>query len=198
MTTLIFGDSIAWGAWDHVNSGWAEMLKKEQLQKEQMVYNLSVSGDCSMKILHRMRAEITARHDHDPHGELKIIFAFGINDASYINGVPRTYWNTFKANIDSIYCFARSRTNDIVFIGPILVDQRRTTPVNWDNDLSYSNEDIMRYNQIIKMYCKNKGVPFINCIELFRRKRHFLMDGLHPHTLGHELLYKHIKKNLNG
>ena len=55
----IFGDSIAWGAYDEMG-GWANRLKQyfsEDKENYIEVYNLGVSGDNSEKLLKRFFVE---------------------------------------------------------------------------------------------------------------------------------------------
>lgn len=195
MITLIFGDSIAYGAWDTTNHGWAHLLKRDASLNGDLLYNLSIDGNCSTDILQRMRNEIAARYQWSPEENLRIIFAFGTNDASRINGTLRTGPNTFKRNLSEIYAFAASRTKDIIFVGPFLVDQRKTTPVQWDKSLWYRNEDIIHYNTIMHTWCLRKEIKFVSCLELFFNRKNLLVDGIHPDFIGHMLIYGKIENN---
>jgi lysophospholipase L1-like esterase len=93
MRILVFGDSIAYGAWD-TQGGWVERLKCDaHLQTAQsrganklQIINLGIGGDTSTKILKRMHDEIVARKD--PKWPLALIIGLGINDERFIDGLP--------------------------------------------------------------------------------------------------------------
>jgi lysophospholipase L1-like esterase len=82
MRILVFGDSIAYGAWDTAG-GWVDRLKSDAhrqtvasrgLRKLQIV-NLGIGGDTSTKILKRVPAEIEARFLTG--WPLVLVFGFG-------------------------------------------------------------------------------------------------------------------------
>jgi lysophospholipase L1-like esterase len=78
---FIFGDSIAYGAWDPAG-GWVERLRQWLFVTTQgeynlgtFLYNLSIVGDTTADLLKRFTPEIEARQPGD-----MIFFAVGIND----------------------------------------------------------------------------------------------------------------------
>src|ERR1051326_6119616 len=143
MITLIFGDSIAWGAFDSERGGWAEQLKKTGFNHEDFVYNCSISGNTSSDILSRLSDEIDSRLD--PEDDLRIIFAFGINDAAYINSHYITSIQIFQNNVEKIISIARKYTEEIYFVGLTSVHEIKSNPVSWAN-LYYTNHDIKEFN----------------------------------------------------
>ncbi len=70
MKILIFGDSIAYEAWDR-EDGWVTRLRKfvddkilsapEEDNYYHHIYNLGISGDTSTGVLNRFHAEMNAR-----------------------------------------------------------------------------------------------------------------------------------------
>ena len=84
---FIFGDSIAYGAWDP-EGGWVERLRqwlfvttRDEYNLGTFLYNLSIVGDTTADLLKRFTTEIEARQQGDI-----IFFAAGINDAQFVNG----------------------------------------------------------------------------------------------------------------
>ena len=72
MVITVFGDSVAWGAFDEKKGGWVDRFK---LHHSDCVYNLGVSGDKSFDLLKRFQVECVARKPN------VIFFAVGINDS---------------------------------------------------------------------------------------------------------------------
>ena len=84
---FIFGDSIAYGAWDPAG-GWVERLRqwlfvttRDEYNLGTFLYNLSVVGDTTTDLLKRFLPEIEARQSGD-----MIFFAAGLNDAQFVDG----------------------------------------------------------------------------------------------------------------
>jgi len=123
MITLIFGDSIAWGAFDSERGGWAEQLKKIGFNHEDFVFNCSISGNTSTDILRRMSDEIDYRLD--PEDDLRIIFAFGINDSAYKGKHYVTSIQMFTNNVENIISIARRFTDEIYFVGLTCVNEEK-------------------------------------------------------------------------
>ena len=198
MITLIFGDSIAWGAFDLKQGGWAEMLKKAEMPKDGFVYNCSISGNTSTDILSRMGDEIDYRLDIDD--DLKIILAFGINDNGRRNKDGDKTLVTdpflFMENIYKIIAKAKTYTDDIIVVGATKVDQLRSTPVHWDENLYYYNKDIFEGNGFLKQICAdpNINVQFIDVFDLLDPSN--LIDGVHPTPQGHLKLYNKIMNSI--
>lgn len=198
MITLVFGDSISWGAFDLKQGGWVEMLKKAEMPKDGFVYNCSISGNSSTDILSRMQDEIDYRLD--PQDDLRIILAFGINDAARKGSDKRKALATdsylFIDNVDKIIKMALRYTDDVVVIGATKVDENKSTPVHWDENLYYYNKDIIYGNESLRQMCDSfRGkVKFIDVFDVLAKNN--LTDGTHPTPEGHLKLYKKIIKEL--
>ena len=90
-TIFIFGDSIAYGAWDP-EGGWVERLRqwvfgttRGEYNRGTFLYNLSIVGDTTAELLKRFPTELEARQ---PAPGALIVFAAGINDAQFVHGQP--------------------------------------------------------------------------------------------------------------
>jgi lysophospholipase L1-like esterase len=190
----IFGDSIAWGAWDLEKGGWVNRLwldigkRKEESEDYIELYNCSISGGTSETILERFESEANAR------GATTLIFQTGGNDAS-CQGVLGNFMvspEKFKTNLEEIIRRAKKITDSIIFMDLKNCDESKTMPVPWI-DHYYSNENIKKYSKIMEEVCAEQGIPFINVPDLDNSE---FEDGLHPNTAGHERVFQVVKKFL--
>ncbi len=193
MVTLIFGDSIAWGAYDYENGGWAELLKRDGFKRGDFVYNLSVSGNTSDDVCHRVYNEIETRLDKED--DLRIIFAFGANDAGMVNKKHIVPLNVFEKRIIEIIDHAQIYTPQIYFVGLTPIDDTKTCPVSWDENIFYYNQDAMLYNEKLKKVVEQDGRTKFICI-FDKLSVTDLEDGCHPNTNGQRKIFKKIAAEL--
>jgi len=197
---LVFGDSIAYGAWD-TEGGWAERLKRF-IHKRNMnndyneydeVFNFSVSGEDTGDVLNRFEEETSTIVNEDE--ECIIIFAIGTNDSHFYHNENRLQVKPeqFKKNIKKLISLAKNFSSKIIFISYTSVDESMTTLYNGLN--SYKNEYIQEYNNDLNKICKDNNVYFIDIHKIFSEKdyKKLLYDGLHPNSEGHKLIYEKIK-----
>lgn len=185
----VFGDSITWGAYD-IEGGWANRLRKyleERADDYFEVYNLGISGDSTADLLNRIGVESDVRNPNT------IIIAIGANDASYIKSKSDNYIPIaeFKNNLIEIINEARNFTDEIVFVGLTKVDESKTVPVPWNEDVCDTNESASAYNTEMKDICTEASVPFIEMMDLLEDED--LSDGLHPNSVGYEKMFLRIR-----
>jgi len=198
-TILIFGDSITWGAIDYEKGGWVERLKVYMGENYDIdVYNLGVSGDKTPDLLERFESETTARIEEDE--EVVLIFAVGINDSYFVHSKNdiMTPPEKFKENIQKLTGLAQKFSSKVVFVGLTPVDEPKTTPIPWNTDKSYKNENIKKYNGVIKNICNEQNVPFVDIFDRWIELdyKNLLTDGLHPNSKGHQEIYETVKNFL--
>jgi lysophospholipase L1-like esterase len=189
----VFGDSIAYGASDK-NSGWVQYLRKfaDNMKDTCFVYNLSVDGDNTQNLLQRFEAETKHRTEEK---DAIIIFAIGIND-SQIRGLKnRVSLRVFENNIKKLAALATNITNKVVFVGLTPVDNRKTCPLPYDKHKSYRNDEVKKYNEMLRNVCKYNDIHFVEIYDKFMKANHkrLLEDGLHPNTKGHQKIFKIVK-----
>src|SRR3989344_3070974 len=189
-TICIFGDSTAWGAWDLERGGWASRLWFHLANREGdnyvELYNLSVLGGTTETILARFESETKIREAD------ALIFETGGNDAyeqgrGGANQIPP---EKFRANLEEIIKRAKKITQNIIFIGFNHADESETTPVSW-KDIYYKNENIKKYNGIMKETCEKNNVLFLDIFALLNNEN--LEDGLHPNASGHEKIFTKVR-----
>lgn len=201
---LIFGDSIAYGAWD-AEGGWAQRLRK-YLDKKiidsgyelyYLVYNLGVDGDTSAGLLKRFEAEAKPRMREDE--ETIFIFSVGTNDSIYDNREKtfRCPPQAYEKNLKKLIKQAKKYSDKLIFVGSTPVD-KRADPISWLPDCSCKNEYFKEYDRIAKeVFEKNNGY-FIDVFSEFEKVDYerLLTDGVHPDSEGHELIFNCVNKFL--
>lgn len=201
----IFGDSIVYGNWDPEGGGWVSRLRKFLDQKTASnsddyfaVYNLGVSGETTPDLLKRFNIECEARLlGLEDNESAVIIFAIGINDSQFIHSENnlRTPPEDFKENLRNLVKLAQKITPRIIFAGLTPVDETKTTPTLWNTDKSYLNENIKKYNEVLKLVCKENNLLFIEIFEklIEWNYKELLEDGLHPNAGGHQKIFGIVK-----
>jgi len=198
---LVFGDSIAWGAYDSEGGGWVARLKTF-LEKERnfnfSVYNLAVSGEETSSLLKKFVSETSSRTQDKT--ETIIIFAIGINDSYFIHSQKSIMTQTqkFGENIKKLINLARKFSSKIIFVGLTPVDESITMPMPWDTDKSYFIENIKRYDKILKENCLDENIHFIEIFDNWTKfdYKKLLEDGAHPNSAGHKILFETVKDYL--
>ncbi len=193
MNILIFGDSITWGAYDPEQGGWATRLRNyfEEQDEDVDVYNLGISGDTTADLLERIEVEAKSREPN------LIVFAIGINDAQFIhstNGL-RVSLDEFQQNLAKLLSTAKKFTDKAAFVGLTRVDESKTTPIPWNTDKSYTNENIERLDNAIEKFCEDNKLKFIPMKSVVGNDD--LIDGLHPNTAGHIKMFERMKSEIN-
>ncbi len=192
---LIFGDSITYGAWDKENGGWVNRLRLALENKSEAyfnIYNLGIPGETTIDLKKRFDNECNYRFN--TNDKTIIIFSIGINDSQTIKGKNNVLIKEFKKNVVELIDKAKQYTPYILFIGLTKVDENRTNPVSWDNNINYSNEEVIKYNEVLKNICKEKVINYLEIFNLLDIKD--LDDGLHPNNNGHQKLCEEILKYL--
>ncbi len=202
---LVFGDSIAWGAWDR-EGGWVQMLRKFFDEKTLstpefqnidyfMVYNLGVSGDTTRWLLRRFESEVKQRAKEKERNI--IVFAIGKNDSCFLKSKNSflTPPKVFKKNIEKLIKSAKKYSSRIIFVGTSAVDEPKTAPIYWNKNMYCKNEYLKRYNEIVKSVCAKNKIRFIDIYEKFMESdyKKLLADGLHPNSEGHKLIFEIVR-----
>jgi lysophospholipase L1-like esterase len=204
------GDSIAYGHWDR-QGGWVQRLRMfletRSLQSENYyelntknyvaVYNLGIPGETTEGLRKRFHQDVTPRLD--PGQDTIIIFAIGINDSHLVternsHNVPL---ERFSKNLCSLIQQAQNITARIFLVGLTPVDEGRY-PAFWPNPYRYKNEYIRTYNEEMKSICTASGAHLIDVLDAFYEAdyKSLLEDGIHPNSIGHELLERVIREQL--
>jgi lysophospholipase L1-like esterase len=195
---LVFGDSITYGARDKAG-GWVQRLRtfiEEKYPEEHLIYNLGVSADTSDSLIERLEDETKRREG----SEIIFIFQIGANDSAFLS-TKKDFWASkekFRNNIKDIIKKSKKISQKIFFVENIPVDENKTHPVPWDKRVTYKNENIKKYNEIIKEVCNKEVVSFIGVFDKFFKSdyKKLLQDGVHPNSEGHEKIFEIVKEFL--
>lgn len=192
-----FGASITYGAWDIEKGGWVQRLRnylESNRGREFLIYNLGISGDTSAMILDRFESDIKFRIDE--RDKNVVIFSFGINDSIFLQKENKnmTDADVFKKNLEKLFKMALKYSNKIIFVGLTSVDEAQTSPVPWNTNIFYNNENISKYNDIIKDTCQKNDILFVDLYD--KIDKDLLVDGLHPNPQGHQKMFEIIKDAL--
>ena len=153
------------------------------------LHNLSISGATTDTILARFESEAKIRKAD------ALIFQSGANDCSY-KDASHNQWisvEKFEKNIQEIIDKARKIMDKIIFIGAENCDESRTMPIAWAN-VFFTNENIVKYNTIMKAVCDKNMITFIDVFGLLDIAD--LDDGIHPNAEGHRKYFEKIKGEL--
>lgn len=194
----IFGDSIAYGAWD-VSGGWVDRLRSflhgrtlaSSFKDYYFVYQLGIPGNTIHDVLARFVSEVDVREPH------VIICAVGMNDSRYRDGdrTPHVAEDIFRVNARALITEAKERAPETFFVGLTPVDETKTMP--YEEGVYFENRNILRYNAILREITKGAGLAFIEAYNALDVKGD-LVDGLHPNAQGHEKLFNVIRDCLVG
>ncbi len=183
MNICFFGDSILWGANDYESGGYVERLKSYFLKEkvEIDIYNMGVSGESTGSLLLHLENDLISRNPE------VIFFAIGINDTYSVNGINDISLDEFNKNILEIYNISKKFTDKIVFIEITKVDEEKTNPIPWMQEISYENKSIKRYNKVIRDFCSKNNLTFLELNDIIELSD--LDDGIHPNSKGHKKIF---------
>ncbi len=187
-----FGDSIAYGADDRENGGWASLLQLRYWKEYNIgnFFNLSIDGETTSGLLKHLASEAMIRRAG------VIIIAIGINDSiTYKTRDPEISEEEFTKNVRTILNQAKQQTDFVAWIGLTRVDESKTNPYPGSKSgKCYTNERIELFDKIIASVCGEMNVPYISMHNVVDPGS--FNDGLHPDTQAHEIMAREIDKFL--
>ena len=195
---LCFGDSYTYGRGEYPEKSWPGRLR-ESLGKgaNDYVYNLGVPGGTSKELLKRVAAECDARF-RKPDNDKVIVICVGANDQKCTDEhgrdhvVPETQ---FERTIFDLLDTVERYTSKFLFVGLIPVDEKKA---NKGSEYTWSNENIEKYNELIRSTCKDMKASFLDVYSDFEKEEKLLSsDGIHPNKKGYDWMYGKIKDYLD-
>jgi len=201
---IIFGDSIAQGAFDGEHGGWPNQLAAHQYKKVEengrkevaVVFNLGISGDTSEGLRRRFKVELGLRLE-SPR-ETTVLIAIGTNDAlvRVKDGSHQIEVEQYVKNVRECIDGAKEKGCAVVCVGLTAVDESKTDPLPWDSEWAGRNSEIEIYDNALKTLCEEVGILFIPAFDLFVHNPELLTDGDHPGTEGHRRIFERVKEYL--
>jgi len=193
---MIFGGSATYGKFSKL--GWPELLRQKITTTDEStyVYNLGIEGSNSDMLLSRLENELSARlyHVTDPSRDVAVLIVIGLNDAQFNLRTQkfRVPQERFKKNLREMIRIVKKTTPLLVILGPTWVD--KVSPmIGEDTEKVYSNENIMKYNSIIKSVCEEDDISFVDIYPIFEANPKLLLpDGMHPSTAGLKAVFNKV------
>ncbi len=206
---LIFGDSIADGAYDE-HGGWVDRLKQHFMEKNMQgnvlvdesnwVYNLGISGNTSRDLLERFDNESTARKADRNDKVAIFIIVIGTNDSRYNEPEgkqPEMSVEDYSKNVVQLIDKARKYSDKILLVNSLPVDESKTTPIY--GQYVYLNSRINEFNTALHNLAESEDVDLLDLNRAAKAHiswNDMLIDGLHPNPEGHIWIYKQIKPTI--
>ena len=174
------GDSFVNGTGDPNFLGWTGRLCAAALcdELELTHYNLGIRRDTSADIARRWQQETVARFPE--YSDNRIVFSFGVNDTTLIDGQQRVALADSVANARVMLTNAQ-RTYPVLMIGLLPIDDDAQNARSQRLDAAYA------------ALCAEIGVPFLSVFDamaandLWRREVR-ANDGAHPLAGGYTVL----------
>lgn len=201
MNILVFGDSITQGYYDTENGGWCNRLHMhvmnlcvaEDWQRDFSVFNLGVSGDSLDQLHERFETEFRRRSGAD----CVTIFAYGINDSmSDASGNCRIELSSFEKLYAEYIELAKTKGH-VVLIGLVPIDESQVDPMPWLKTHSYLKQNCDSYDEVVSRLAEERGCTFVPLNDIYKATTH-TVDGVHPNSDGHELIFKRLKQVLEA
>ena len=171
------GDSYVHGTGDDECLGWAGRLCASARRAGHNItyYNLGVRRDTSTDIARRWLAECEPRLL--PDTENYVVFSFGANDASQVDGQQRVSDDDTLANLRTLLDSASKRYRTLM-VGP---------PPTVDDD---HNTRLARLSERMQDVTIRLGVPYVATLpalidDHIWRNEVRDNDGVHPHATGY-------------
>ncbi|MBC7707794.1 hypothetical protein H7Y63_01060 [Polaromonas sp.] len=194
-TIFLFGDSITYGSWDMVSSGWASRLRNhlDLINKSPTyyLYALGIPGETSGGLRARFEPEFLARQRSDDDS-YTIVLACGANDATWLNGEGRfkVSKEDYITNMRAVIRQAKQYTKDIYSLNITPVNEKFSAEFK-GKDKKCMNEYVNTYNLALSELCEVENVEIIDIHSVFKdlgANDLLTTDGLHPNAGGHEVI----------
>lgn len=168
---------------------------KDSSGKDDLLYNLGISGDTTIGVRKRFKAEAEPRMREGV--ENVVIFSVGGNDAAYYkeSGEFATPLEKFAENYRSFMNEAKAMG------GKILITSLTPIVDEWAGEASgkpriKANDFQKPYDDIIRSIATEYNAVFIDFKNLFADrdlKELINADGIHPNAEGHSLMFDEIE-----
>lgn len=202
---LVFGTSIDHGFWS-TEGGWVQILRRKldkhslNNEKDYSLYNLSISGDNTERILERMENEIQARQNKE---ELHIYLGLGGGNDSQVEIETGENWiskEEYRENVQACINNAEIYADKLILFTTTPVDESKVYPMNWKDTHGYLNSEKKQYTEILREVAEERDLPLVDFFsmideEAFKQK---LEDGVHPDTEGHRELFELAEQDLQS
>lgn len=200
---LVFGASIDHGFWSK-EGGWVQILRRKldkyslDNEKDYSLYNLSISGDNTERILERIENEIEARDNSEG---IHVYLEVGGGNDSQVELETEENWiskEKYRENVEACINVAEKYAEKVVLFTTTPVDESKVYPMPWKDTHGYLNSEKKEYTEILREISNEQELHLVDFFskidqEAFKQK---LEDGVHPNTEGHRILYGIAEREL--
>lgn len=185
MKIVCLGDSLTFGYGVYKHDCWVSRLASNSTFS---VINKGINGDTSSSLLMRYDRDLLSMKP-----EL-LILLIGTNDFFYGIEPHRVFDNICFILNDT----AQNRITPIVLCPPPVNSHMAES--KWSSYIDYTdvNRNIHILSQLLNKLCKENSFSYINLYETFQNHQtnfdQLYLDGVHPTSLGHDLIYKELCK----
>ena len=203
-----FGDSITRGEYDPVSGGWVNKLVTHFFNKglehgihnTHEVYALGISGETSVEALNRIEQEFLSRRDKEMQSVF--VFAYGANDSAFYASEHRfaVSKEDFKKTLKSLVTIVQKYNGITVFVNITPVIEEKNKEPNHRGKIR-NNQYVREYNEIVKQVAEEEHTKLVDVYSLFNEANLdslFIEDGLHPNSLGHEIIFDAVINALSN
>jgi acyl-CoA thioesterase I len=179
---LFFGDSHVAGVGDPDGLGWVSRVATASAAAgiPFTPYNLGVRGETSVQVASRWQAEATPIISSE--AECRVVFSFGVNDTTLVDGRVRVEPDRSLAALGAILEQADELVLSTFVVGPApIADDEQT-------------ERIASLSAAFRDSCRKRSIPFVDMVSALRGSATWIgevtaaADGSHPTAPGYELL----------
>jgi lysophospholipase L1-like esterase len=209
MRLLVFGDSIAQGYYDLESGGWVNLLAQDVMRRKARrtdyaseLFNVAISGNFTRNVITRLEAEIQSRlWNSEP---VSLVIAVGINDTHVADGVAVSSPERFRAELEQLHTLAAHYSDHITYVGLTPVDESEANPWRFNTgsrELVWTNDRIKAFDDVLAEFAASVSAPYIplfdDMLQRMNNGEQLMMDGLHPNSEGHRLMYQCIKNHVH-
>ena len=200
-TILIHGASTAAGWYDMEHAGWANRLHLDALranierpEEAITIQNTSIPGNTLLGVM----KDIDRVDRYKKFGSVTAVLAIGLNESKIMKGRsrPLVSLDRFRLALDEYGDYVESRGSEVIYLGTeVLLENTIVT----ENDNTFEDDLVAEYNDLIERQADKSGSLYVSPKNLFNEvgiENAVAADGYHPNALGHELIYRAIKKQL--
>tara|TARA_Y100001960_G_scaffold244912_1_gene259484 strand:+ start:2252 stop:2869 length:618 start_codon:yes stop_codon:yes gene_type:complete len=199
MKIVCIGSSSVEGIGDSKGYGWTgrlnEYLQENSSTNEYRVFNLGLKGDFLKGTINRYNSEAILRRPH-----LVIVFT-GSNDCiTHFNGsdiVKSPNKDDYTKQWDDFLLELKKADHKTLILGPTMVNEK-AGPLHYNGlDMTFKNDDLAEYNNVLKGLCKTHDINFLEQFNLFADNIEDLsFDFVHPNDKGYDMLFNNLLQYL--
>lgn len=203
MKIVVFGDSIAYWKRDEFG-GWVARLRNYLdatynlgiNPKNVQVFNQCIPWEVAIRLQKRISLELSMRITDEERNENNIVLvAVGVNDANPSNWMTKqqTARGDFEGALRNISSIVYERKAKLVFIGLLPIYEECVLGEYWKSQW-FTNVVIQEYDAIIEKVARQQNALYVPMFSWGQNNSfaNYLVDGIHPGTQGHMMVYERI------